>query len=127
MVKTLRIQLQPIELGSIELRLRTVAGEMKVEIKVENDRTYRTLVSDQNAITSALQGLGTRVDNVSVQMMDSGGSSAEGRPASTERNQHENMDRKHGHNASGNTGRRSQQSAAEADVDLGSDSSGTYI
>lgn len=67
MVTTLRIQLQPIELGTVTARISGVEGQLSIEITVDNAEARHRLTSDSDSIVSALRGMGIDVDRVTVQ------------------------------------------------------------
>ena len=67
MVTTLRIQLQPIELGTVTARISGVEGQLSIEITVDNAEARHRLTSDSDSIVSALRGMGIDVDRITVQ------------------------------------------------------------
>ena len=67
-VNTLKIQMNPIELGLITATLRLHGDELVVSLQVETGEAYRQLTDDQDAIVRALRGQGFAVDQVSVQL-----------------------------------------------------------
>lgn len=76
-VNTLKIQLQPIDLGTVTASLRLQGDTLVVDLKVETGKAFRHLSDDQDAIVKALRGHGFSIDQVNVQMApspDRGGS-----------------------------------------------------
>ncbi|MCV3737128.1 flagellar hook-length control protein FliK [Rhizobium sp. TRM96647] len=76
-VNTLKIQLQPIDLGTVTASLRLQGDTLVVDLKVETGKAFRNLSDDHDAIVKALRGHGFSIDQVSVQMApspDRGGS-----------------------------------------------------
>ncbi len=76
-VNTLKIQLQPIDLGTVTASLRLQGETLVVDLKVETGKAFRHLSDDQDAIVKALRGHGFSIDQVNVQMApssDRGGS-----------------------------------------------------
>jgi chemotaxis protein MotD len=70
-ITTLRIQLQPVELGIVTARLSGTGAQLSVEITVENAEARHRLTSDSDAIVTALRGLGIDIDRVTVQQSQS--------------------------------------------------------
>lgn len=70
-ITTLRIQLQPAELGMVTARLSGTGAQLSVEITVENAEARHRLTSDSDAIVTALRGLGIDIDRVTVQQSQS--------------------------------------------------------
>ncbi len=127
-LKTLKIQLTPVELGKVELNLRMLDGQMKIEVTVENEHAYRVLAQDKEAILSTVNGLGYKVDSLVVSNPQS---------ESTLQNQstnHPATDRSDS-GASGQSRQRSDrddekilaQSASETDTDPDTGSDYDYI
>jgi chemotaxis protein MotD len=67
-VNTLKIQMNPIELGLVTATLRLHGEELVVSLQVQTSEAYRQLSNDQDAIVKALRDQGFGVDQVSVQM-----------------------------------------------------------
>ena len=67
-VHTLKIQMNPIELGLVTATLRLHGDGLVVSLQVETGEAYRQLTDDQDAIVRALRGQGFAVDQVSVQL-----------------------------------------------------------
>lgn len=73
-VKTLQIQLQPLELGVVTVHLRLEGDTMKVEMKAESQTTADLLSTDSDTLRKALQAAGIGRDvSVSVTVADKGG------------------------------------------------------
>lgn len=70
-VNTLKIQLHPIDLGTVTATLRLQGEALVVDLKVETGKAYRNLSDDQDAIVKALRGHGFSVDQISVQLTSS--------------------------------------------------------
>lgn len=70
-VNTLKIQLHPIDLGTVTATLRLQGEALVVDLKVETGKAYRNLSEDQDAIVKALRGHGFSVDQISVQLTSS--------------------------------------------------------
>ena len=67
-VNTLKIQLHPIDLGTVTATLRLQGEALVVDLKVETGKAYRNLSDEQDAIVKALRGHGFSIDQVSVQL-----------------------------------------------------------
>lgn len=67
-VNTLKIQMNPIELGLVTATLRLHGDDLVVSLQVETGEAYRQLRDDQDAIVRALRGQGFSVDQVTVQL-----------------------------------------------------------
>ncbi|MBW9063693.1 flagellar hook-length control protein FliK [Rhizobium herbae] len=65
-LNTLKIQMHPIDLGTVTATLRLKDEELQVELKVETGDAFRQLSDDQDAMVKALRALGFAVDQVSV-------------------------------------------------------------
>ena len=79
-LQTLKIQLQPAELGLVTARL-TVDGErIAVDLQVETAEARHKMTADSDQIVQALRGMGFDIDRVTVQQSHSaGGANAEAR------------------------------------------------
>jgi flagellar hook-length control protein FliK len=65
-LNTLKIQMHPIDLGTVTATLRLKDDELHVEIKVETGDAFRQLSDDQNAMVKALRAQGFAVDQVNI-------------------------------------------------------------
>jgi chemotaxis protein MotD len=66
-LNTLKIQLHPAELGSVNAVLRIAGDQLVVELKVETMEAYRQLSDSQQAVLKALRGQGYSVEQISIQ------------------------------------------------------------
>ena len=64
---TLKLQLNPISLGSITAVLKLSGEDLSVEIKVQTAEAYRQISDDNQSILKALRGQGFGVEQISVQ------------------------------------------------------------
>ncbi|WP_438750173.1 flagellar hook-length control protein FliK [Pararhizobium sp. O133] len=78
-LNTLKIQMHPIDLGTVTATLRLKEDELHVELKVETGDAFRQLSDDQNAMVKALRAQGFAVDQVNIvfNAPDSSGGSAQ--------------------------------------------------
>lgn len=67
-VHTLKLQMTPIELGSVTATLRLNGEELSVQLAVDNPAAYRQLQNDQSDMLKALRAQGLVVDQVQVIM-----------------------------------------------------------
>lgn len=74
-LNTLKIQMHPIDLGTVTATLRLKDDELQVELKVETGDAFRQLRDDQDAMVKALRAQGFAVDQVSVVFNNSDSSS----------------------------------------------------
>lgn len=66
-VSTLRIQLNPAELGMVTARLTATGAQLEIEIRVESNDARQRLANDSDAILKALRAVGYDVDKVTIQ------------------------------------------------------------
>ncbi len=77
-VSTLRIQLNPAELGMVTARLTATGSQLEIEIRVESNDARQRLAHDSDAIVKALRSVGYDVDKVTIQQApQSGGTPAQ--------------------------------------------------
>ncbi|MDF1610108.1 flagellar hook-length control protein FliK [Hoeflea sp. YIM 152468] len=67
MLHTLKLQLNPVSLGSVTAVLKLTGEDLSVEIKVETAEAYRQLKDDTQSIIKALRGQGYGVEQITVQ------------------------------------------------------------
>lgn len=85
-VNTLRIQLQPAELGMVTARLVASGSQLSVEIQVESNDARQRLANDSEAIVKALRAVGYDVEKVTIQQAPQGGQSAAQQQGASGRN-----------------------------------------
>ncbi|MCC5778971.1 flagellar hook-length control protein FliK [Nitratireductor sp. B36] len=73
MVQTLKIQLQPAELGTVTAKLRLVGEQLMVDLQVESTEARHRLSTDSDSIVKALRSLGYDIDRVTIQQSTPGG------------------------------------------------------
>ncbi|WP_394690766.1 flagellar hook-length control protein FliK [Hoeflea sp.] len=71
MLHTLKLQLNPISLGSVTAVLKLSGEELTVDIKVQTAEAYRQLSDDNQAILKALRGQGFGVEQINIQHVSS--------------------------------------------------------
>ncbi|WP_165826135.1 flagellar hook-length control protein FliK [Rhizobium wuzhouense] len=67
-VNTLKLQMSPIELGSVTATLRLSGEELSVQLTVDNPAALRQLQNDTSDILKGLRAQGLTVDHVHVNM-----------------------------------------------------------
>ncbi|CAN7482725.1 flagellar hook-length control protein FliK [Rhizobium sp. LjRoot254] len=67
-VNTLKLQMNPGDLGNMVASLKLKGDELSVEVRVDTIEAYRHLSNDQGGIVKALQDQGFSIDKVSVQL-----------------------------------------------------------
>lgn len=75
-VSTLRIQLNPAELGMVTARLVANGPQLEIEIKVESNDARQRLANDSDAIIKALRAVGYDVDRITIQQASQSGNAA---------------------------------------------------
>jgi chemotaxis protein MotD len=79
-VKVLHIQLQPVELGVLDVRMRMTDGGLEVQIEASRPETAALLKSDRDTLESVLRGAGHTLDMVTVSVAEKSGD-ASGQPS----------------------------------------------
>lgn len=65
-VNTLRIQLNPVELGTVTAKLTAAGEQLSVEIQVESNEARQRLASDSDSILKVLRAVGYDIEKVIV-------------------------------------------------------------
>lgn len=88
-LNTLKIQMNPIDLGMVTATLRLKDDELHVQLKVETGDAFRQLSDDQSEMVKALRAQGFAVDQVSIvfNAPDSSSSSNSQQPAQSQTGQ----------------------------------------
>ena len=84
-VNTLKLQMNPHDLGTVTATLRLRGEELSVAITVQNSAAYNHMTSDQDNMIDALRAQGFAVDQVTVQLVSADRSSfqdQQGQPSS---------------------------------------------
>lgn len=133
-VSTLRIQLNPAELGMVNARLTIANSQLQVEIHVETSEARQRLTSDSDAIIKAMRAIGFDVDRVTIHQPSQNSAattqpSAQGRdPAPQQQGQQQaqaNEGGRDGQRNNGDSGSRHGQTMAEITQEISG--SGVYI
>jgi chemotaxis protein MotD len=75
-VNTLKLQMNPHDLGSVTAMLRLQGEQLSVHLTVENRAAYRQLADDSSGILDALRAQGFAVEQVTISISPSSGSDA---------------------------------------------------
>ncbi|WP_049733074.1 flagellar hook-length control protein FliK [Rhizobium ecuadorense] len=67
-VNTLKIQMNPLDLGMVTATMRLSGDALNVDLKVETGAAYRQMKEDHGKILEALRSQGYAVDNVTISM-----------------------------------------------------------
>lgn len=67
-VNTLKIQMNPIDLGLVTATMRLSGDALNVDLKVETGAAYRQMKEDHGKILEALRSQGYAIDNVTISM-----------------------------------------------------------
>lgn len=73
---SLKIQLQPVELGTVTARLTTTGTQLSIELQVETSDARQRLSSESDAIMKAMRAIGYDVDRVTIQQSANGANQA---------------------------------------------------
>jgi chemotaxis protein MotD len=76
-VNTLKIQLNPNDLGEVTATMRLSGDQLSVDLKVRTSEAYRQLHADQSHMVDALRAQGYQVDSITVTMAASGDQSSD--------------------------------------------------
>ena len=72
MLHTLKLQLNPVSLGSVTAVLKLTGEELSVSIQVETAEAYRQLSDDNQSILKAMRAQGYAVEQITVQHVATG-------------------------------------------------------
>lgn len=111
-VSSLRIQLNPAELGMVTARLVANGSQLEIEIRVESSDARQKLAHDADTIVKALRGVGYDIDRVTIQQVQQGANAAQQGAASRDPfMQGQQQQEQAGANAGGRNGQGSGDSA----------------
>ena len=78
--KILHIQLSPVELGSIVVKLRISQGGMEIRLEASRAETAQLLANDREALREIVRASGHALDQVSVETVHVESAGADSRP-----------------------------------------------
>lgn len=107
-VSTLRIQLNPAELGMVTARLTATGAQLEIEIRVESNDARQRLANDSDAILKALRAVGYDVDKVTIQQASQTGGAPAQQGSSSGRDAFLQGQQQAGENARGRNGQGSE-------------------
>lgn len=87
-VNTLKLQMQPVDLGSVTATLRLTGDQLNVDIRVETGEAYRQLNDDQKGILKALKAQGFAVEQINVVLVQPDQSTAASQSTGNQNQQH---------------------------------------
>ncbi len=73
-LKVLHIQLQPIDLGTVTVRMELKDQELTVHVEADRSDTADMIRADQDSLAKLLRGAGYNIDTASVRIADAGSS-----------------------------------------------------
>lgn len=124
-VNTLKLQMNPHDLGSVTATLRLVGEELNVHLTVETRAAYRQLSDDSGGILDALRAQGFSVDQVTISIAataDSdtakGQQNGQGQPMTANGGHHQEAQQGR---AQGETGRQTASGATGNENDMVTD------
>ncbi len=139
-LNTLKIQLNPAELGVVTATMKLNGDNLQVQLRVENVEAYRLLSEDSSSIVKALKGQGFGIDQINVTLATSDrGSNQQGNPQNSQsfqshteqeqmRNQSENNRNNNSENNNGADGLAPAHELAQSETDQkGTYSDGVYL
>ena len=84
-LNTLKIQLNPAELGVVTATMKLNGENLQVQLRVDNVEAYRLLSEDSSSIVKALKGQGFGIDQINVTLATSDrGSNQQGNPQNSQ-------------------------------------------
>jgi chemotaxis protein MotD len=129
-VNTLKLQMNPENLGNMTASLRLKGEELTVEVKVETIEAYRHLSNDHDSILKSLKDQGFSIDQVSIQLSapEKSAASQDGNQSSNGQDQRDNLgqnarQREENERRTGNQNlwRNNDQASSQGDLGGGSD------
>lgn len=112
-VSSLRIQLNPAELGMVTARLVASGSQLEIEIRVESNDARQRLANDADAIVKALRGVGYDVEKVTIQQAPQGGNGAPNQGAAGRGDAFAQQDQQPRDKAGANAGERNGREEAD--------------
>jgi chemotaxis protein MotD len=127
-VNTLKLQMNPHDLGSVTAMLRLHGEELNVHLTVETRAAYRQLSEDSGSIVDALRSQGFAVDQVTISIAPTADSDTSsnanqqsgqsgGQAASSDERQGNAAGRGQGQSAAGREGNEATGNANDAALD----------
>src|SRR5690606_20282631 len=86
-MNTLKIQMSPVELGTVTATLRLSGDALSVHLTVENGAAYRKLSEDHSDILKTLRSQGYAVDSIQISIASIDRSSADNQASGQQQQQ----------------------------------------
>lgn len=129
-VNTLKLQMNPEDLGTVTATMRLSGDELSVDLKVQSGEAYRQLHADSSAMIDSLRQQGYAVDKITVtlaapQQSDSSGQSAyQGQQQQSLPNQGQGGSQARGQNYAGQQGNANDNGWGQGDAGVEDGASG---
>lgn len=91
-VNTLKIELNPNDLGHVTATMRMVGEELNIHLTVESSKAYRQLMHDSSSMLDNLKAQGYSVDQISVSIASGSGSTSSDKGSDTFANSRQSSD-----------------------------------
>jgi chemotaxis protein MotD len=91
-VNTLKIELNPNDLGHVTATMRMVGEELNIHLTVENSKAYKQLMSDGSSMLDSLKAHGYSVDQITVSIVNASSSTSSGQGDDTSANGRQSSD-----------------------------------
>lgn len=110
-LNTLKIQLNPAELGVVTATMKLNGENLQVQLRVENIDAYRTLSEDSSSIVKALKGQGFGIDQINLTLASSDRGSLQQGNSQNSQSFQSHTDQEQMSNQSGNDRNKRSQSS----------------
>jgi flagellar hook-length control protein FliK len=94
--KVLHLELRPVELGSLLVKMRLTQGGMEIRIEASSAETARMLANDKEALREVVRASGFPVDAVSIETVHIDGLSADRQASGQDTNRNDQPDQRQG-------------------------------
>jgi hypothetical protein len=94
--KVLHLELRPVELGSLLVKMRLTQGGMEIRIEASSAETARMLANDKEALREVVRASGFPVDAVSIETVHIDGLSADRQASGQDSNRNDQPDQRQG-------------------------------
>jgi chemotaxis protein MotD len=91
-VNTLKIELNPNDLGHVTATMRMVGEELNIHLTVESSKAYRQLMHDSSSMLDNLKAQGYSVDQITVSIASGSGSTSSDKGSDTFANSRQSSD-----------------------------------
>ncbi|MCL6705500.1 flagellar hook-length control protein FliK [Pseudomonas sp. R2.Fl] len=111
-MNTLKIQMSPIELGTVTATMRLSGEALSVHLTVENGAAYRKLSEDHSDILKTLRSQGYAIDSIQISIVSTDRSSADNQTSGQQQQQFGQAPQGDGRHGSSGSGRGGDGSSA---------------